>query len=146
MTPVAPVVPLPAAAAAAPLDAASFNPSDLERLRELLQATASQTANPQGVFPPTALDGTAAVSATTRSFGDSILEGVMRFGSNYQNSVKSIEGRLQEVVRNDSAGLTNFSELLALQVDVSKWSMSVMGVDNASKAGANTIKELSRGG
>ena len=50
------------------------------------------------------------------------------------------------VVRTESAGLTNFSEILALQIDVSKWSMSVMGVDNASKAGSNTIKELSHGG
>jgi hypothetical protein len=35
--------------------------------------------------------------------------------------------------------------MMSLQIDVSKWTMSVMGVDNASKSATNTIKELSRG-
>lgn len=147
MTPLVTSVPALATAPAAVETAASFNPTDLDRLRELIQSTAAQTANPTGTA--TAIDGAlgeTAVQGASRSFGDSILEGVMRFGSNYQNSMRSIETRLQDVVRSDSTGLTNFSEILALQVDVSKWSMSVMGVDNAAKAGSNTIKELSRGG
>jgi len=125
----------------------SFSPTDLDRLRTLIQSTASQTANPLGV--PPLVDASLAsgpTPATGRSLGDSILESVFRFGNNYQNSMHSIETRLQDVVRTEGSGLTNFSEILALQVDVSKWSMSVMGVDNASKAGSNTIKELSRGG
>jgi hypothetical protein len=86
------------------------------------------------------------VEGVRRTFGDTILEGMMRFGNNYQSSLRAIEGRLQDVVKSEGSGLTNFSEILALQIDVSKWSMSVMGVDNAAKAGANTVKELSRGG
>jgi hypothetical protein len=121
---------------------AQFDSGDLDRLRSLLQSAASQTANPQGVTPTSVPSGV----EPTGSLGDSILSGVLRFGSNYQSSIQSIETRLQDIVKQDSTGLTNFSDILALQVDVAKWSMSVMGVDNASKAGSNTIKELSRGG
>jgi hypothetical protein len=144
MTPLStPVVPAAVVnpALAEPAAVASFNDSDLARLRELIQSTAAQTANPGGV-PATG----GAVEGTAASLGDSILAGMMRFGSNYQQSMRAIETRLEGVVAKESSGLSNFSEILALQVDVSKWSMSVMGVDNASKAGANTIKELSRGG
>lgn len=123
----------------------TFNPTDLDRLRELIKNTATETANPQGV-PPAADTGNPATAPKVRTLGDSILEGVLRFGNNYQSSMQSIDSRLQDVVRTEGTGLTNFSEILALQIDVSKWSMSVMGVDNASKAGSNTIKELSRGG
>jgi hypothetical protein len=138
-----PVVPVAAAnpALAEPVAAASFNESDLARLRELIQATAAQTANPAGVPAPAG-----AVDGVVPSLGESILSGMMRFGSSYQDSMRAIETRLEGVVAKESSGLSNFSEILSLQVDVSKWSMSVMGVDNASKAGANTIKELSRGG
>jgi hypothetical protein len=140
MTPVALSAPPVGVASPALEPLAQFNPSDLDRLRALVQAAATQTANPAG--PALALDAPAA----TRSFGDSILEGMLRFTDNYKSSMSSIETRLQGIVKTDSAGLSNFSEILALQVDVAKWSMSVMGVDNASKAGSNTIKELSRGG
>jgi hypothetical protein len=142
MTPVAAPVPLPAAVPRAAELPSSFNPTDLDRLRALIQSTAAQTANPLGAT------GTADAVATIegRSFGDSILTGMLRFSEGYQSSMRSIETRLEDIVRTDSAGLTNFPEILALQIDVSKWSMSVMGVDNASKAGSNTIKELSRGG
>jgi hypothetical protein len=146
MTPIVAPAPIVAATPAAIEPIAAFNPTDLEKLRQLIQSAASQTANPAGVAP---IDGTLADGVTKvggRSFGDSILEGVLRFGNNYQSSMKSIDTRLQEVVRTESNGLSNFSDILALQIDVAKWSMSVMGVDNASKAGANTIKELSRGG
>ncbi len=149
MTPVALNIPVAVASPTAIEPAATFNPSDLDRLRTLIQSTASQTANPLG--SASALEANAAVNNTIsatgpRSFGDSILEGVLRFGNNYQTSMSSIETRLQDVVSKGSTGLSNFSDILALQVDVAKWSMSVMGVDNASKAGTNTIKELSRGG
>lgn len=143
MTPVAATPPLPAPSALQGPAAPSFSPSDLDRLRELIQATASQTANPAGPAP-FASGATPPVGG--RSLGDSILDGVLNFSRNYQSSMHAIESRLQEVVKTDSAGLTNLSDIVALQIDVSKWSMSVMGVDNASKAGSNTIKELSRGG
>jgi hypothetical protein len=144
MIPITAPVPVAVAAPAAIEPAPSFNESDLARLRELIQSAASQTANPQGLTPAT--DPTGAVEGVRRTFGDTILEGMMRFGNNYQSSLSAIEGRLQDVVKSEGSGLTNFSEILALQIDVSKWSMSVMGVDNAAKAGANTVKELSRGG
>ncbi|MBL9205797.1 MAG: hypothetical protein JNN01_11965 [Opitutaceae bacterium] len=144
MIPVTATVPVAATAPAAIEPATTFSESDLARLRELIQSAASQTANPQGLTP--LADGVGAVDGVKRSFGDSILEGMMRFGNNYQSSLRAIETRLQDVVKSEGTGLTNFSEILALQIDVSKWSMSVMGVDNAAKAGANTVKELSRGG
>lgn len=143
MTPVAASLPLPAPAAIDRAAAPAFNPSDLDRLRELIQATASQTANPAGPAP---LAAGATPPVASRSLGDSILDGVLSFSRNYQHSMQAIETRLQEVVNTDASGLTNLSDIVALQIDVSKWSMSVMGVDNASKAGSNTIKELSRGG
>lgn len=143
MTPVAASLPLPPPAAIDRAAAPAFNPSDLDRLRELIQATASQTANPAGVTQQ--VPGAAPV-AGSRSLGDSILDGVFSFSRNYQHSMHAIESRLQDVVNTESAGLSNLSDIVALQIDVSKWSMSVMGVDNASKAGSNTIKELSRGG
>ena len=40
----------------------------------------------------------------------------------------------------------DFADTVALQLEVARWSMSVMGIDNSSKAGTNTIKELSKGG
>ncbi len=141
-------LPLPISAAVTPAAAVEAIPSlpstDLDRLRSLLQQTASQTAKPGASLPPPeAITGVA--TEGTRSFGDSILEGVMRFRTSYQDSVQSINHRLEAVSQNEMSGLNNFSEILSLQVDVSKWSMSVMGVDNASKAGTNTVKELSRG-
>lgn len=119
------------------------NPTDLDRLRSLIQATASQTANPLG---PTGAADAAASATGGKTFGDSILQGVLRFGDHYHHSMEAIDTRVQEIMGNEAAGLNNFSDLIALQIDVSKWTMSVMGVDNASKAGANTIKELSKGG
>lgn len=144
MTPVAPLAPIAAAAPGAVEPAATFNPSDLERLRELIKSTASQTANPPGAAVAAA--GIAPAGPAKPSFGDTILHGMLRFGDHYQNSMQTIETRLQQMVKTESTGLTNFSDILGLQIDVAKWSMSVMGVDNASKAGSNTIKELSRGG
>jgi hypothetical protein len=144
--PVSLAVPVPTTAVApvAPAAIPALEATDLERLRSLLQQTAAQTANPNSGLPaPGAVTEVAAEGA--RSFGDSILQGMMSFRSEYQDSVKSINQRLVGVSQNEMAGLNNFSEILSLQVDIGKWSMSVMGVDNATKAGTNTIKELSRG-
>lgn len=124
----------------------SFQAEDLARLRELIQATASQTANPLGVHPATPMPAGPTEAVQPGGLGDSILQGILRFGDGYQKSMSTIDTRLREVTQADSNGLANFGEILALQVDVARWSMSVMGVDNASKAGSNTIKELSRGG
>jgi hypothetical protein len=146
MTPAAISAPVVASTAPALEPLAQFNPSDLERLRNLIQATAAQTANPQGLSVTAANAAGGVTPVQGASFGDSILQGLLRFGEGYQSSMKSIEGRLQEVARADPTSLANFADIMALQIDVSKWSMSVMGVDNASKAGSNTIKELSRGG
>ena len=144
--PVSLAVPVPTTAVApvAPAAIPALEATDLERLRSLLQQTAAQTANPNPGLPaPGAVTEVTAEGA--RSFGDSILQGMMSFRSEYQDSVKSINQRLVGVSQNEMAGLNNFSEILSLQVDIGKWSMSVMGVDNATKAGTNTIKELSRG-
>jgi len=122
----------------------AVNSADLDKLRSLLQSTVSQTVNPPGLG--SAVDEVASSSAVARTFGDSIIEGMLRFSSNHQEAMRTIESRLEKVAGNEAAGLNNFSEVLALQIDVSKWSMSVTGVDNASKAAANTVKELSRGG
>ena len=146
MTPAAVSAPIVAATTPALEPVANFNPSDLERLRALIQATASQTANPNGLSVPDVGMANMVNKIQPGTFGDSILQGILKFGDSYQNSMKSIESRLHEVANADPKSLANFSDILALQIDVSKWSMSVMGVDNASKAGSNTIKELSRGG
>jgi hypothetical protein len=143
MSVVAATLPVAVSAPAAAEASTAFNHTDLDRLRSLLQQTASQTANPGQTLPTSEVIAEAATAP--RSFGDSILDGIMRFRGEYQKSVESINTRVSQLSENETAGLNNFSEILSLQVDVSKWSMSVMGVDNASKAGTNTIKELSRG-
>ena len=139
-------VPIPAAVTGPVTPAAipALEATDLDRLRSLLQQTAAQTANPNpGVPAPEAV--TEVAGEGTGTFGDSILQGLMSFRSGYQESVQSINHRLKGISGNEMAGLNNFSEILSLQMDIGKWSMSVMGVDNATKAGTNTIKELSRG-
>jgi hypothetical protein len=138
-------VPL-SAAGPAPLEAlATSSATDLDRLRSLIQSAASQTANPIGTAAPLEAATGTVPAAATRSFGDSILDGMLKFRSNYQNSIDSINTQVNTLATNEAAGLNDFAEIMALQINVSKWSMSVQGVDNASKAGANTVKELSRG-
>lgn len=127
-------------AATTPAAIPALEATDLERLRSLLQQTASQTVNPTATPPAPEVAG-----ERTRSLGDSILEGMMRFREGYHDQVRSINQRIEGVAQNEMAGLNDFSQIMSLQIDVSKWSMAVMGVDNASKAGTNTIKELSRG-
>ncbi len=138
-------VPLSAAAPAPVETLATSSPTDLDRLRSLMQSAASQTANPIGTAVPLEAATGTAPAAATRSFGDSILDGMLKFRTNYQSSIDSINTQVTSLARNEAAGLNDFSEIMALQINVSKWSMSVQGVDNASKAGANTVKELSRG-
>lgn len=143
MTPLVGNVPVALTATALPEPFAPSSASDLDRLRSLIQSTASQIANPAGNVA--ALDLVASV-VPSRSLGDSILQGMMSFGDKYQNSMEEISARVKDVAGPKAEGLSNFSDILALQIDVSKWSMSVTGVDNAAKAGTNTIKELSKGG
>jgi hypothetical protein len=79
--------------------------------------------------------------------GDSILDGVAKFNTGYNDSLDNITNKLEHIASTDPLELgSNFGELMALQVEIARWTMSVMGVDNASKAGTNTIKELSKGG
>ncbi|MEY4940347.1 MAG: hypothetical protein RIQ93_2082 [Verrucomicrobiota bacterium] len=143
MTPLVGNVPVALTAAALPEPLAPSSASDLDRLRSLIQSTASQTANPAGNV---AAPDLAVPPGASRSLGDSILQGMLAFGEKYQNSMKMIDTRVKDVVGEKGDGLNNFSDLISLQIDVSKWSMSVTGVDNAAKAGTNTIKELSKGG
>lgn len=144
MTPLVGNVPATLTAAAFPEPLAPSSASDLDRLRSLIQSTASQTANPAGNVA--ALELAAATTGAPRSLGDSILQGMLSFGDKYHQSMKLIETRVKDVVGAKGDGLNNFADLMSLQIDVSKWSMSVTGVDNAAKAGTNTIKELSKGG
>jgi hypothetical protein len=130
----------------APMSAESSpasNSTDLARLRELLHNTVAGSVNVGA--PASAELGPVVADGAARSLGDSILEGILSFRGNYQNSVDTINTRVLKLAGNETAGLNSFSEIMSLQLDVSKWSMSVMGVDNASKSGTNTIKELSRG-
>lgn len=143
MTPVlAAAAPVPAALTQTlPMTVQASSPQDLERLRSLVAGT--QPAGENIAVTAAAQTGSGAM----RTFGDSILEGVARFNSGYNDSLSSITHRLEYIASTDPMKIGNdFGEIMALQVEVARWTMSVMGVDNASKAGTNTIKELSKGG
>jgi hypothetical protein len=141
----------PAIVAAAPAPAAltqtlpmtvqASSPHDLERLRSLVSGT--QTGENVNLTPPAAQvenDG-------MKTFGDSILEGVSKFNSGYNDRLTSITDKLAYIADTNSLDIgNNFAQMMGLQVEIAQWSMSVMGVDNASKAGTNTVKELSKGG
>jgi hypothetical protein len=129
-----------APAAAAPEGAAGFKAADLDQLRSLLRDTAIQTLPPGATLPVPEN-----VAPVQRTFGDSILDGMLSFRNGYQNSMEAINTRVADLATKETQGLNDFSEMMSLQIDVSKWTMSVMGVDNASKSATNTIKELSRG-
>lgn len=124
-----------------PVTAQAGSMYDVERLRALVA----------GVQPA---GETLAVNAPLqvqeggfRTLGDSILDGVAKFNTGYNDSLDNITQKLEHIASTDPLELgSNFGELMALQVEVARWTMSVMGVDNASKAGTNTIKELSKGG
>lgn len=124
-----------------PMVVQASSPQDLERLRSLVAGTQPAGEN---IAVTTA---TETGSGGMRTFGDSILEGVAKFNSGYNDSLSSITHRLEHIASTDPMKIGNdFGEIMALQVEVARWTMSVMGVDNASKAGTNTIKELSKGG
>jgi len=124
------------------------SPQDLERLRQLVDqhsGGASSVDNTTTTQAVGTVDETRATSATT--IGDSILDSMVTFRNEYDQSIQNIENRIERIA--DTKGLdfgTQMGELIELQLDVGRWSMSVTGVDNATKAGTNTLKELSRGG
>ena len=141
----------PAIVAAAPAPAAltqplpmtvqASSPHDLERLRSLVSGT--QTGENINLTPPT----TQVENNGMKTFGDSILEGVSKFNSGYNDRLSSITDKLAYIADTNSLDIgNNFAQMMGLQVEIAQWSMSVMGVDNASKAGTNTVKELSKGG
>lgn len=135
-----------AATAAVPAPLGVSSPQDLEQLRAMIASTAAPVVAPaQAPAAPTAAGAVEPTKFNT--LGDSILDGISHFNSGYHDSLSAINSRLEHISSTGPLKLgTDFGEIMALQVEVARWSMSVMGVDNASKAGTNTIKELSRGG
>ena len=125
-----------------PVNQTLSSPQDVARLQALIA-----NVQPTGeVMSPTVTPPTEAIEAGGFvNLGDSILQGVAKFNAGYNEGLDTINTKLQAVSDPTQLG-NNFGEIMALQVEVARWSMSVMGVDNASKAGTNTIKELSKGG
>lgn len=125
-----------------PMTAQVSSAYDVDRLRALVAGT-QPTGETININPP----ANHIEQGGFRTMGDSILDGVAKFNSGYNDSLSSITNKLEHIASTDPLELgSNFGELMALQVEVARWTMSVMGVDNASKAGTNTIKELSKGG
>ena len=121
--------------------------SDVDRLKQLVDqhAAANSASGTPGVQDVGQVQATS--DTQQRTIGDSILESIVNFKSGYTESLGQIEGRLQKVADMDPHNFgAQMTELVTLQMDVARWSMSVTGVDNASKAATNTVKELSRGG
>ncbi len=136
--PVAPPIPQPTA-----ITTQASSAQDLDRLRSLVSGVTAPGANAQA---PATGPVTETESSGFRSLGDSILEGVAKFNKGYNESLSGINAKVQEIASGDAVDFgNNFGEVMALQVEIAQWTMSVMGVDNASKAGTNTIKELSKG-
>ncbi|HSJ01067.1 MAG: hypothetical protein ACAI34_18535 [Verrucomicrobium sp.] len=131
-----------AAALPAPLGVSS--PQDLEQLRTLIASTSGPAPAQAPAAPSQAAPST---EVTPTTLGDSILNGLTNFNSGYNHGLESINTRINHLASTDPLKLgMDFGEVMALQIEVTQWSMSVTGMDNASKAGTNTIKELSRGG
>lgn len=145
MTPVAIAAAAPAPVAfsqAMPVTLQASSMADLDRLRALVAGVQPVGENVAPIQPTNKVD-----SGGFTTLGDSILDGVAKFNSGYNDSLESITNKLEHISSTDPLELgSNFGELMALQVEIARWTMSVMGVDNASKAGTNTIKELSKGG
>jgi hypothetical protein len=145
-----------AAAIAAPVQTAVTQPQmlqptgvspagDLERLRALVASSAPPAGYVEAA--PTPPPTVAVEQSAFRTLGDSILESISSFNSGYNQSLESINTKLDSISSTNTLDLgSNFDEIMGLQVEIARWSMSVMGVDNASKAGTNTVKELSKGG
>jgi hypothetical protein len=144
MTPIAiAAAPAPAAfSQTMPVAIQAASMADLDRLRALV-AGIQPSGESINLTPPT----TQVEQGGFRTMGDSILDGVAKFNTGYNDSLDNITNKLEHIANTDPLELgSNFGELMALQVEIARWTMSVMGVDNASKAGTNTIKELSKGG
>jgi hypothetical protein len=144
MTPIAiAAAPAPAAfSQTMPVTIQASSMADLDRLRAIV-AGIQPTGENINLTPPT----TKVEQGGFRTMGDSILDGVAKFNTGYNDSLDNITNKLEHITNTDPLELgSNFGELMALQVEIARWTMSVMGVDNASKAGTNTIKELSKGG
>jgi hypothetical protein len=125
-----------------PVTPLASSAQDVDRLRALISGVQPMGEN-------VTVTANAPVTATEESgfntLGDSILQGVAKFNTGYNDSLEGINAKLQDISNPLSLG-DDFGKIMELQVEVARWSMSVMGVDNASKAGTNTIKELSKGG
>ncbi len=145
MTPIAiaAAVPTPAAfSQMMPVTLQASSAADVDRLRALVAGIQPAGENVDVMPPPTSIE-----NSGFRTMGDSILDGVAKFNTGYNDSLSNITNKLEHIANTDPLELgSNFGELMALQVEIARWTMSVMGVDNASKAGTNTIKELSKGG
>ncbi len=145
MTPVAiaAAAPVPAAfSQTLPVANAASSMADVDRLRSLVAGVQPAAGNVTTTPPVNQTD-----EGGFRTLGDSILEGVSKFNSGYNDSLSGITAKIDEISRADPLQLgNNFGEIMSLQIEIARWTMSVMGVDNASKAGTNTIKELSKGG
>jgi len=125
-----------------PVTLQASSAADLDRLRSLVAGVQPAGENVAVQPPVTQMEPTG-----FRTLGDSILDGVAKFNSGYNDSLGNINAKLEQIAATNPLNLgTDFGEIMALQVEVARWTMSVMGVDNASKAGTNTIKELSKGG
>ncbi len=126
-----------------PMTAQASSAYDVDRLRALVASVQPQGEMTVGINPPVGQTE----QSGFRTMGDSILDGVAKFNTGYNDSLSSITNKLEHISSTNPLELgSNFGELMALQVEVARWTMSVMGVDNASKAGTNTVKELSKGG
>ena len=124
--------------------AEQVNPADVERLRSLI-AGGTQQNSAQQVPATQRIQSTNPDSGATR-LGDSILHGIVNFNSGYHDQMSDIGSRLTKISKTDPAHFgSNFGDVMALQMQIAQWSMSVMGVDNASKSGTNTVNQLSRG-
>lgn len=134
---------LPSAPASSfPVTPPASSAYDVDRLRALIAGV-----HPAGENVTTTPPVTQTESGGFNTMGDSILQGVAKFNTGYNDSLETINTKLQHISSTNPLDLgNNFGELMELQVEVARWTMSVMGVDNASKAGTNTIKELSKGG
>jgi hypothetical protein len=145
MTPIAIAAAAPAPAAFSqmmPVTVQASSAADLDRLRALVAGIQPSGENVDFIPPTNKTE-----SSGFRTMGESILDGVAKFNTGYNDSLSNITNKLEHIASTDPLELgSNFGELMALQVEIARWTMSVMGVDNASKAGTNTIKELSKGG
>jgi hypothetical protein len=124
--------------------AEQVNPADVDRLRSLIAGGTQQNVVNQ--VPATHQVQSINTDSGATRLGDSILHGIVNFNSGYHGQMSEIGDRLTKISNTDPAHFgSNFGDIMSLQMEIAQWSMSVMGVDNASKAGTNTVNQLSRG-